>query len=214
MNDPRPRSRPAPIIAATLLLACWTIQVAAQPNWLAKGKGSHAAPSTTLGSGAIQYDPGPPADALIQGPALFVGNRFDSRSGSPLDTGTITAIAAYWGGQDATFPILAALNTANTQIFGFVYVAGLTPFTFNTLSVSWPVPPAFLAGVLASSSRPSSADSVGIRSASINGQGFHGITFSNAQGAPVNPIPGANAMVRVSGTVILPVELMEFDIDD
>ncbi len=182
-------------------------------GWVGRDGSGQASDTKKLGTGTVQYDPGTPADSLLPGPALLIGNRFDSRSGAPLSPGTVTAIAAYWGGQDATFPVLAILNTANTGIYGVAYAGSQVPYQFNTFALAAPVPSVFMGIVLASSNYVSSADAVGMRSASTNGQGFHAVTAANAFGSPFNNVAGQNAMVRVSGTVVVPVELMEFDVD-
>jgi hypothetical protein len=71
------------------------------------------------------------------------------------------------------------------------------------------VPPGFLGGVFVSSAFGSSADSVGGRQASTNGQGFHATGWLGGGGT----FPNTNAMVRVTGSVSVPVELQTFDVE-
>lgn len=53
---------------------------------------------------------------------------------------------------------------------------------------------------------------VGGRSASYAGQGFHGVRRTPG-GVPSVTLSGINAMVRASGNIVIPVELLEFEIE-
>ncbi|MCZ6506625.1 MAG: hypothetical protein O7A04_01060, partial [Acidobacteria bacterium] len=83
------------------------------------------------------------------------------------------------------------------------------PSTFNSLPVSVPVTGAFFGGLAAQAGLFAS---VGMRSASTNGQGFHGRQRSFG-GVVSNTLPGQNIMFRVSGDIIVPVELLEFEVE-
>jgi len=164
----------------------------------------------TDGVGTVQYDPPGAADTFIGAYGGWYGNRFDTAFGLPLDTGNVTALAFYIGGADATFPFVGVFGPGSTTLFAPA-ISGIVPFTFNTVPVTGvgAVPPGFLAGVFVSSAFGSSADSVGARQASTNGPGFHAAGFVGGGGS----FPNTNAMVRVTGTVWVPVELQSFDIE-
>ena len=161
------------------------------------------------GVGTIQYDPPGMADTFFGMNGAFYGNRFDTAFGQPLSTGSVTALAFYHGGSDATFPYVGVFGPASTTLFAPA-ISGLVPFTFNTVTVTGvsAVGAGFLAGVLVSSGFSSSADSVGARTATTNGQGFHAECFAGCTGT----FSTLNAMVRVSGSVFVPVELQGFEV--
>ncbi len=168
-----------------------------------------------LGTGTVQYDPPGPADILLAANLnWFVGNRFDTRNGNPLSSGVVTQIAAYWGpAPTATYPVWGIKNVANTQILHLTYVPGQVPLQFNTLNVSWAVPSVFLGGLrIGNGGFPSSAYSVGVRYSSYNSQGFHGLVFAQSTSA-TSQIASGNAMFRVSGDLVIPVELVEFELE-
>lgn len=172
------------------------------------------------GLGTVQYDPGAPADAFLSGltPSFLFGNRFDTRNGSPLSfPGTATGISWYQGAS-GFFPtalaLLYALPLGAYSPASGVSVGSVSFFAFNSVPVAWPVASSRFVGIRAQAS-PGGAGyfgSVGMRSASYNSQGFHGIrrTFN---GAVSNNLPGQNVMVRVTGDIIIPVELLEFEIE-
>ena len=78
-------------------------------------------------------------------------------------------------------------------------------------SLSVPVLGSFVGGAFAFSPN-SSFGSLGLRSATTNAQGFHGIQ-RNFVGNVSNTLPCRNVMFRVSGNVIIPVELLEFEVE-
>ncbi len=165
------------------------------------------------GTGVISYDPPGPADSFLGNLGNIVGNVFDTRVGNPLETGSVSQIAAYFGGSDATFPYLGVVDLTPFSILSLPGVGGLVPFTFNTvpLAIGVASPPVF-GGVLVSSGFGSSADSVGMQNASTQGQGFH--AGSLPYGGPVITLGNNNAMVRLAGSIwVVPVELMTFDVE-
>ncbi len=172
------------------------------------------------GTGTVQYDPGAPADGFLiaQLPTDYFGNRFDTRNGSPLSfPGTLTRVSWY----QATLGTLGPLAIGDLAPLGgplsLQFTAtGIVPNAFNSISVAWPVGGPFFVGMLArvyAGGPPNGPfGSVGLRSASTNAQGFHGIQRS-FNGAVSNTLPGQNVMVRVSGDIIIPVELLEFEVE-
>ncbi len=177
--------------------------------------------TTPQGTGTIAYDPGTPADFTLGGggPSQSIGNRFNTRNGSPLSTGSVSAVSFYL--QNNTLGGgLVALWGPPTGGGGAPYIAGftlgtVTNSTFDGISIA-PVPVGndFMAVMYLNSGQPSRGV-LGLRSASTNAQGFHGMQMSFGGGAGANyaVLSNANAMLRATGTVVVPVELLEFELD-
>ena len=57
-------------------------------------------------------------------------------------------------------------------------------------------------------------DQAGLRAASVAGQGFHAhqMNFVGTIATGVVPLPGQNSMFRATGNILMPVELMDFQI--
>ncbi len=172
------------------------------------------------GTGTVQYDPGAPADAFgIAPPSLCLfGNRFDTRNGSPLSfPGTATGISWYQGASPSPSLDNAVALVAAPLGLPCPYVIldpPIVPFAFNSVAVSFPMPSTRFVGLIVPyyTGLPAYFGSVGLRSATTNAQGFHGIQRSD-NGGISNTLAGQNAMVRVSGNIIIPVELLEFEVE-
>jgi hypothetical protein len=173
------------------------------------------------GTGTVQYDPGSPADGFLIGPLPtdYFGNRFDTRNGSPLSfPGTVTQVSWYQGNLGNVGPgwgvVLAA--TVGAGLNHTVVATGLAPNAFNAVGVSWTFADAFFAGLLnrvyTGGDPQGPFGSLGLRTETINAQGFHGVK-RDIPGVVSTTLPGQNAMVRVSGNVVIPVELMEFGVE-
>ncbi|MCZ6507450.1 MAG: hypothetical protein O7A04_05305, partial [Acidobacteria bacterium] len=137
-----------------------------------------------------------------------IGKTFDTRNGNPLSPGSISGVSWYQGAVTGSIGVVAYGSPGAT--LGFILVSGVAPYAFNAASAAIPVATgaqfvglALYGGVFGS---------VGMRSASTNGQGFHG-HVRNFFGGGYVVLSGQNAMVRVSGSVIVPVELMEFELE-
>jgi hypothetical protein len=168
------------------------------------------------GSGTVVYDPGAPADFFTNGDASndIFGNLFNTSNGNPLMPGNLTAVTTFPQpvGTDVIMSLLGPPAGGNAVVLQTVPVLGAVANTFNQVPVTQSVGSSFLVGqYLGSFNGP---DSVGVRSASVNGQGFHGfqINFQAGTATGFAPLAGQNVMVRASGTVI-PVELMSFEVD-
>ncbi len=165
----------------------------------------------TDGVGVVAYDPPGAADSFVGSYGTFVGNRFDTRVGNPLEAGNITQVAFVCGDASCTFPGFGVFPDNGVGTLYFQFTTGIVPFTYNTVGVATPpnlVPPV-LAGVFVSSAFGSSADSVGVRAATTQGMGFHAHSFGGFD----NTIAGNNAQFRASGSIwVVPVELMNFDV--
>lgn len=170
--------------------------------------------------GTIQYDPGVPADTFRTdtGPGnQIVANQFDSAEGSPLlATGTLSRVTFYPQVQDgnAILSILGPVQGTVAQVLATVQISGVVNGTFNQVSaLGIPVGSSFLVGqYLGTFNGP---DSVGMRSASYAGQGFHGaqLNFAGSVATNFTTLPGQNTMIRANGNILVPVELMSFEVE-
>ncbi len=162
------------------------------------------------GVGTVTYDPGAPADVIVAlpGSVNLYGNLFDTRNGAPLSPGTLTRVSWYTGSIGGFAPVWFASPGASATYLGCC--SATAPSAFNSAPISVSAPGPFFLGLDVGGT--GSFGSLGLRSASTNGQGFHGRQRPSYAGAS-NTLPGQNAMVRASGSIIVPVELMEFDIE-
>lgn len=208
-----------PSALAAVLALCAVALLAAQVRSPRAALKVHA----LRGTGTIQYDPGAPADSLLgqTGPSVTIGNRFNSANGQPLAPGTVTFLSFYmanhifgpgvgvfWGPPTGGGGASAILRSFN-----------LTPITNNTFNAFFlpllvPVPSDFLVGLYLPSG-PAGAGQLGMRSVTTNGQGFHAaqISWNGGAGTNYGPITGQNAMLRVAGNMVIPVELLEFEVE-
>ncbi len=172
-----------------------------------------------LGTGAVRYDPGAPADALLTGggPGLYTdyfGNVFDTRNGAPLSPGTITRVSWYAGnaGTYAASTQIVAFGPPSGSISTYGLISGVAPLAFNSVTAALPFSGSIFGAILARTYGQGGVfGSVGARSASTGSQGFHGVLKSFYAGN-TSVLPGQNVMIRVSGTLVVPVELMEFEL--
>jgi len=188
--------------------------------------------------GTITYDTGTFTNLAVQpaisGDVLSFGNQFNTQNGGiiPTPSVTVTQIAVWpalvdgstTGSGSAFLTIFGPVNTAGTNAapINSTNQGGLSPQTWNTVSQSGVIPftgPAasFLIGMWASTApatgSPCATDCVGFDdSASVNGQGFHGMHVDDFSGGDFGTISGENALIRAIGNVV-PVELMTFEID-
>lgn len=205
------------VAACAVLLAggaAWAVSTYVNPPDTREGPTPPAVQGGGIeGTGVVQYDPDGPADSFAGIVPNIVGNVFDTRAGQPLQTGNVSQMAFYHGGSDATFPYVGVVELSPFNVITVPAFSGLVPFSFNTVPITGApsVSPPFFAGVVMGNTFSSSGDSVGMRSASTLGQGFH--AGSLPYGGPNIPLAGRNAMVRVAGSVwVMPVELMDFDV--
>jgi hypothetical protein len=199
------------ILLASMLAATVQAQVPSDYERLEKAAPrvpSHPASIVPGGTGTVQYDPGAPADTLLSDTTnIFFGNLFDTASGNPLDfPGTLTQVSWYQGSLALAAVLLAQPGGPSSY---FVFATGGVPSAFNALTFSHVVNGSFFGGMGAV---PGLIASVGARSASYNSQGFHG-RQRNANGSVSNSLQGLNVMFRATGNVVIPVELLEFDVD-
>jgi hypothetical protein len=169
--------------------------------------------------GTITYDPGAPADAFLSEPAgnNIITNRFNSALGAPLRPGNLTGVTFFPGIVMGSFAVVSVLGppaaVGNAAILDVFYVTGFASNTFNTVAL----PPVAVGGDFMAGQYVGSfdgPDEIGVRSASVDGQGFHAhqMNFINSYLATgVVALPGQNAMFRATGNLLTPLELIDFN---
>jgi hypothetical protein len=174
-------------------------------------------PSEPQVVGTITYDTGVNAGFPPDTGAIVVGNRFNSALGGPLlMTGMVTmAVIFPQNGGNNSFTFFGPPNGAGsaTQI-GAIQVANMLAGVFNTVAVTGiTVGPDFLGAFYGQFG--GTPGLVGLDSNQVNGQGFHAFQATTAlpQITMFAPIANRNAMYRVVGDVLTPVELMNFKIE-
>jgi len=187
-------------------------------NWNGPRKAVPRAAGAELGTGTVQYDPGAPADALLSGTGFnnnYFGNLFNTRNGSPLSPGTVTFLSWYQGVVGTANLGLPVFGPATGGPTAYVFVGSPAPYAFNGVGVNWPAPGPFFAGMAEVTQQACCINigNGGARSASYNGQGFHAQQRGFSGYASTVVLTGQNVMARATGSVIIPVELLEFEVD-
>ncbi len=195
-------------------------------------------PKAGRASGTIQYDPGSIGAWCQSCGGLVIGNVFNSANSTG---GSYLPILAPGSITRMTFNALGgnSASTAQLYIFGLgetspakanrallahgtatgVVPAGGVTVVPNVYTFASPVTypdSAFFAGIVntaTSSGSPFAAVTPGLATASNLGQGKHDYIMTTG-GSPMGSFSGVfAAAVRVSGNVIVPVELMAFDVE-
>lgn len=230
-------------VGALLLLALGSFYVTADERRLLKSKEGEAALSAPDRSaakinklevpkqtpaiankavvGTIQYDTGTvtgtPGAGLV---SLMVGNQFDTAIGGPvMASGSVTMVSFYLnttGGASAFISLYGPVNGTTAPKLTSALFSGLVS-GFNTVTFAPAINysgPSFLAGVWLAGA---TADVVGLDS-NLGTQGAHGIAiddaFPSSTGTNFQTLPGSvNAIVRPTGNILVPVELMSFSIE-
>ncbi len=152
----------------------------------------------------VTYDTGAPADA-IGNVGDSVGNRFNTHLGNPLLDGTAYGISFYAG--DTSFSTVFFTFFPDPPVFSSYFQAfGIVGGAFNAFTFAPINPPGttWLAGI---------SRYVGLVNDTTQGQGFHGGQINWITNNTFDPYPNQNAMVRVTGDLVIPVELMHFDVE-
>jgi hypothetical protein len=164
--------------------------------------------------GTVTYDTGTNNAGFSSGSGTNVGNRFNSALGAPLlNTGNVSALSIFPAGSAGYVTVFGPPNTMGTASnLGSFQFTGAAPAAFNVVGLPGiAVGPDFLAGVWQNG--PSVA--VGMDNLTVGGQGFHAFNLNtNFPGAGTGfaPIPTRNALVRATGNILVPVELMNFSV--
>ncbi len=201
------------LVAVALLLSTSAAWAQRPTNKAGKERNIAVRVDGLEGTGVVQYDPGAPADSFhLNGPAYtegYYGNLFDTRNGVPLSPGTITGVSWYQGAETGYGYGLVDFGPAGGTITTQLALTSPVPLAFNAITAAVAFPGTKWVGLALGFD---AFGSVGARSASTNSQAFHA-RQRNWYGDTSNSMPGQNIMLRVSGTLIVPVELMEFDVD-
>ena len=178
------------------------------------------------GTGTVQYDPGTPGTFIDGGGVSYVGNMFDTRNGLPLSPGTVTAISWYQGaactqqfcipgeGTSTGFAFVGVFPNAGNYSGFAGYAAMVSAYGFNSISVSFQTSDTFFVGLGFGGKEegPGSFGSIGAATGTYNGQGFHG--HQRAWNGPSSTaLSTLNAVLRVRGSIVIPVELLEFELE-
>ncbi len=212
---------------AGLAMALVATAALAQKEWweaaLSNGAELRKVERGLEGTGIVQYDDGTVTEIRsAQFPYEFLGNLFDTRNGVPLSPGSISGVSWYQGravylgeGKGSNPVLIAGFPTGTGSPFIYGITLGATEYAFNAVTFPpYPAPTPFVVAIFAESIEggPPFRGSIGLASGTTNGQGFHGLQRSFF-GSYSGSVPSRNAIVRVTGSVIVPVELMEFDLD-
>lgn len=182
---------------------------------------------TVEGTGTVRYDPGSPSfNATAPSNADFLGNLFNSGNGQPLESGTVTRVSWYQGrgcgitvcgkeGLSTSFASVAVFPNEGSPSGHSGRFVTVSTFAFNSVSLTAVVDPTFFVGLYVPSTGPGEGGmwgSVGVASATTNGQGFHGHQRSFA-GSDSTPLTNLNVVMRATGNIVIPVELLEFELE-
>jgi hypothetical protein len=169
--------------------------------------------------GTITYDTGTLNALPIIGSYTF-GNQFDSALGGPVNaSGSVTMLTFYLAGLSGTNAFITVYGPPSgttASVLSSANVMGLALGT-NTVNFATPVSytgSSFLAGVWNLNTNPTAAtnDAPGLDTGTIAGQGFHGMAINDIVGTDFQTF-SANAMVSSTGDILVPVELMHFEIE-
>jgi len=169
--------------------------------------------------GTIQYD-----DGVASGPATaptsqMHGNQFDSGNLNPvMSNGSVTQVDFYMvsvGGTGAFVTIMDQVNGTTANLLISTQATGLNSGTFNNFVFTTPINYAgntFLAGVWLNAAPPG-ADALGLGSGTVGGQGHHGVVINDVTPTAFTTVPSVNYLIRPTGNIITPVELINFEIE-
>lgn len=216
------RSRTALSLALVVALIGSFAVLEAAPQDVKNTNAPQGPPSTRPGSGGadrpqvfgtIFYDDG--VLTHLPGTEGTWGNQFDTANGTGvLVSGSVTRMS---------FFLFAASGNVFISVYGPVSGTAASPLisvsvppnngssAFNSWTFASPVNysgPSFLAGVWYIA-----GDSVGLATGTTGGQGHHGMFIEDIVGTGFSLISGINGMVGASGNVVIPVELMDFEIE-
>jgi hypothetical protein len=147
-----------------------------------------------------------------------VGNRFNSALGGPLlATGMVsflTVFPANNGPQSAS--IALPPNASGTAMVLDFVTAPLVAGQFNQVPFVPPVTvgPDFLGMFLGTFGTFHAAGLLGMSDMATMGQGYHAVQafYIGQMVSTIEVVPNRNAMLRATGNILMPVELMEFRI--
>jgi hypothetical protein len=216
------------LVAASLMMVgpALTVANAAQggrPN-ARKAEVKYLTESPELVVGTVQYDTGTNAGFHPDGANgtnlnRVVGNRFNSALGGPLlAAGTVTMLTVFPANNGTqSVSIGSAPSTMNTvMVFDYI-TANMMAAQFNVVTVAPAVSVTadFVGLFLGTFGSTQAAGLLGMSDMATMGQGYHaleGFYLSGMVGTMFQTVPNRNAMLRASGNILTPVELMDFKI--
>lgn len=174
--------------------------------------------------GTVQYDTGTNAGFHPDGANggnlnRVVGNRFNTALGGPLlAAGQVTMLTVFpANGGTQSVSIGSAPSTMNTvMVFDYLF-ANLMAGQFNAITVTPAVNVTadFVGLFLGAFASTQPAGLLGMSDMATMGQGYHaieGFYASGMVGTMFQTVPNRNAMLRATGDILTPVELMDFKI--
>jgi hypothetical protein len=215
-------------VAACLMMVgpALTVADAAQsgrPN-ARKAEAKVLADASQFVVGTVQYDTGTNAGFHPDGANggnlnRTVGNRFNSALGGPLlAAGTVTMLTVFpANGGTQSVSIGSAPSTMNTVMVFDYLTANLMAGQFNAITVAPAVNVTadFVGLFLGAFGTTQAAGLLGMSDMATMGQGYHaveGFYVSAMIGTMFQTVPNRNAMLRATGNILTPVELMDFKI--
>lgn len=179
-------------------------------------------PDPSKAAGTIVYDTGT-VSGFVAASGWTVGNHFDTAAGSPvLAPGTVTrftyfvlSLGGYANGYLTVYD-----NPTTGGAAPMLTWTSLTPLVGSwntvTLSVNY-TGPAFLAGLYnwVTATTTANGETCGLDSGAVGGQGYHAmaINWGSPSGSGFTTLGSYNALLRASGNILVPVELMEFEVE-
>lgn len=166
--------------------------------------------------GTIAYDLGT-VTATPGAQSFCYGNQFNTAAGVPVNaSGSITQVNFFMisgaGSDNVFFSVFGPVSGTVAPVLTSTSIPAPNSNGWNTYTFASPITytgPSFLAGVWAYGS----GDSVGLGSGTAAGQGYHAMVINDVSGNSFATIPSLNALVRASGNVLVPVELMSLSVN-
>jgi hypothetical protein len=171
--------------------------------------------------GTVTYDTGTNAGFHPDGSSganlnRTVGNRFNSALGGPLlMTGMVTMLTAFPASSGGLSVSIASTPTPGNTATVLAFInANLMAGAFNAIPIAATVPPDFLGIFVGTFNGNNPAGLLGMSDMQNVNQGYHAIQAFYAAGAQtmIEVVPNRNAMIRATGDILVPVELMDFKI--
>lgn len=210
-------------VVAAAALGAATVGAAERPDRGARKAGAQVVPTVPEVTKTITYDTGVNVgfhpDSGVAALNRVVGNRFNSINGGPI-VGTamitrLTVFPANTGPQSVS--IANPPNTMNTAMVLDFVTAPLQASVFNSVQFipAVTVGPDFLGLFLGTFGTNHGAGLLGMSDMSTMGQGYHAVQafYSAGMATMIEVVPARNAMLRATGDIVWPVELMDFRVE-
>jgi hypothetical protein len=215
----------AALVAVGLVLAGTGASSADSPE--RPGRASRMAEATIVPAapqlfGTVTYDTGVNAgfhpDSPMAAMNRVVGNRFNSALGGPLlATGMVSLLTVFPAnnGPQSVSIATAPTTMATAMVLDFV-TSPLVAGQFNAVPFAPPVNvgPDFIGFFLGTFGTSHAAGLLGMSDMATMGQGYHAVQgfYIGGMATMIEVVPSRNAMLRATGNILVPVELMDFTI--